>query len=161
MFRCALIPLLVCQLTACDGATADAGADRKALAERFFRGVYGCVPSVVPDLAGDSVLISYPIFDELFKTPVIRGREDVDSFAAGFCTRWKDAQILIHETIGEEDRVVLMWSFRARNVASSEGGRWGGISLFRFDDAGSIIAEIGEESEPGPFERLTDSTAVR
>ena len=31
---------------------------------------------------------------------------------------------------------------------------WGGITLFHFNESGKIIAEIGEESSPGPFERL-------
>jgi hypothetical protein len=58
--------------------------------------------------------------------------------------------------------VVLLWSFRARNVDSGpQGGPptneehvWGGITLIRFDGSGKIVAEIGEESAPGPLERL-------
>ncbi|MHC4090927.1 MAG: nuclear transport factor 2 family protein [Planctomycetota bacterium] len=154
MLRGGWVALILCQLVACDGGTAGAALDRKALAEQFFRGVYGCEPSVVPDLGADSILISYPIFEDLFNTPAIRGRENVEEFARGFCSRWKNAQITIREAIAEGDRVVLIWSFRARNVASGQESSWGGISLFRFDDAGKIIAEIGEESDPGPLERL-------
>jgi hypothetical protein len=28
------------------------------------------------------------------------------------------------------------------------------VTLFRFDQAGKIVAEVGEESEPGPMGRL-------
>jgi hypothetical protein len=31
---------------------------------------------------------------------------------------------------------------------------WGGITLIRFNEAGKIEAEIGEESEPGSIERM-------
>jgi hypothetical protein len=130
MRRNGWLVLMLCQLIACDGAAAGAAAERKLLAERFFRGVYGCEPAAVPELASDSVLISYPIFEELFNTPTIRGRENVEEFAVGFCSRWKDAQITIHEAIADGDQVVLVWS------------------------SGRIVVEIGEESEPGPVERV-------
>ncbi len=157
MRRTACLTLVLCQLLACNGRTVDQAAEQSMLAERFFRGVYGCNPSVVSTLAADSVLISYPIFTELFDTPAIRGRSKVEAFASGFCSRWQDAQITIHEAIADADRVVLVWGFRAREVASGAPHSWGGISLFRFDDAGRIVAEIGEESEPGPIERVSAS----
>ena len=69
----------------------------------------------------------------------------------------------------EGNRVVLVWSFRARNVGSVRPGEppihreqsWGGITLIRFDNAGKIVAEIGEESAPGPEARLQGGTAVK
>lgn len=131
----------------------------KLLAERFFRGVYGGDPSVVDDLAGADVVISYPIFARLFNTPAIRGREAVKAFAVGFGTRWRDGQVTIHEAIEDKDRVVLLWSFRARRADSDEQHSWGGISFFRFDETGKIIAEVGEESEPGLYARLANSLA--
>jgi hypothetical protein len=152
---------LLCQLIACNSTTVHSTAERKALAERFFRGVYGCDPSVVQELGGDDIVISYPIFQNLFDTPAIRGREAVEQFATGFCNRWKDAQITIHEAVAERDNVVLVWSFQARNVESGQQAAWGGITLFRFDGTGKIVAEIGEESEPGPVERLAADGATR
>jgi len=154
--------LLVLLVNACSNTSADMEAERKAQAERFFRGVYGGDPSVVDDLAGDEIAATYPIFEKLFNTPVIKGREAVKKFATGFATRWTDAQITIHEAIAEDDRVVLLWSFRARNISTvQEDGQptiqersWGGITLIRFNESGKIVAEIGEESEPGPFKRL-------
>ena len=58
--------------------------------------------------------------------------------------------------------MVLMWSFRARDAGLGLQGnpptyqehRWGGITLFHFDESGRIEAEIGEESTPGPVGRL-------
>lgn len=135
--------------------------EHKISAEKFFRGVYGCNPSVVDNLAADNIYITYPIFEELFNTPKIKGRKAVKDFVTGFCNRWKDAQINIHESIAEANEVVLIWSFKARRVISSSNGTdstghmqsWGGITLYRFNDEGKISAEIGEESAPGPFER--------
>ncbi len=156
-------------LSACSNTTANTEAEYKARAERFFQGVYGCDPSVVDDLAGDDIVVSYPIFEKLFNAPAIRGREAVNNFATGFCSRWADAQITFHEAVAEGDRVVLVWSFRARDIGSAqqdvpptnEEHSWGGITLFRFDGAGKIVAEIGEESEPGPVERLEAGDPAR
>ena len=54
-----------------------------------------------------------------------------------------------------------MWTFSARNTGSIAGKQpdnqihtWGGVSIFRFNSEGKIISEVGEESTPGPFERL-------
>lgn len=157
--------LLVC-LVACRGPGEDVTAVRIATAERFFRGVYGCDSSVVDELASDDVVVSYPIFKTIFATSSIRGRAAVRKFASGFCERWAEPHITIHESVGDEDKVVLVWSFRARNVGSARQGiqpthqehSWGGITLYRFDKNGKIVAEIGEESEPGPIQRLSDET---
>lgn len=150
----ALLPGL---LIACSGAVSDPSATHKARAERFFRGVYGCVPSVVPELAADDVVVSYPVFQTLFDVSAIRGRDAVEEFATQFCSEWKEAEIEIDETVAEGANVVFLWSFQARNVASGERESWGGITLYRFDDAGKIVAEIGEESEPGPAARVAGS----
>jgi hypothetical protein len=149
-------------LNACSSTGVDMEAERKALAERFFRGVYGGNPSVVEDLAGDEIVSSYPIFEKLFNTPAIRGRKAVKDFAIGFSQRWTNTKFIIHEAVAEKDRVVLVWGFQARNVGTGPQGKpptnqeqsWGGITLFCFDEANKIVAEIGEESAPGPIERL-------
>ena len=57
---------------------------------------------------------------------------------------------------------MLIWSFEGKRVTptqdelhpTNEVHKWGGITLIRFDDAGRITAEVGEESEPGPVGRL-------
>ena len=128
-----VLPLLI----GCSSERAGTDSERKAVAERFFRGVYGGDPSVVDELAGPDIVVSYPIFQELFNTPALRGRVAVRDFASGFGQRWVDARITIHEAVEEEDRVVLVWSFQARNVgssrpdlpASSEERAWGGMAL--------------------------------
>ena len=133
----------------------------KAIAEEFFRGVYGGDASVVDSLAAEDIVSSYPIFKKLFDSPALRGREAVKKFAIRFGQRWKEAEVTVHEVIKEDNKVVLFWSFRARNVGSetpddetmNQQHSWGGITLFLFDDIGKIIAEIGEESVPGPFSR--------
>ena len=154
-------------LNACNHTSVNIENERKELAEQFFRGIYGCNPSVVDDLAGEDIVISYPIFQKLFDAPALRGRNAVMDFATGFCSRWTDAEITIHETVAEGDKVVLLWSFQARSVVSADNNlppanqeqHWGGITLFRFDKANKIVAEIGEESDPGPFERVGAETS--
>lgn len=147
---------------ATSGGAGGVREDRIASAERFFRGVYGGDSSVVDILASDDIVVSYPIFMSLFGAPAIRGRAAVREFASGFSIRWTDPRIDVHEAVGSNDRVVLVWSFRGRNVGSARPERqptnrehsWGGITLYRFDTHGKIVAEVGEESEPGPMERL-------
>jgi hypothetical protein len=141
--------------------------ERKILAERYLRGVYGGDPSVVDALAAENVVSSYPIFARLFGTPALHGQQAVKRFVRGFSSRWTEAQVTIHEAIAEEERVVFLWSFCARRVDDTETApppdsplhAWGGITLFRFNTAGRITAEIGEESTPGPWARLTDRPA--
>ncbi|TFG72044.1 MAG: hypothetical protein E4H27_03395 [Anaerolineales bacterium] len=158
-------------LNACGDTNGGRESERKALAERFFRGVYGCDPSVVDELAADSVVVSYPIFERLYNTSALRGRKAVRDFAERFCSRWSDAQFTFHEAVAERDRVVLLWSFSARFVSSETGQpnqppvnqkqSWGGITLYRFNEVGKIVAEIGEESAPGPFERVDVGESVK
>ena len=137
--------------------------EQKKLAEEYIRGIYGCDSTVVDELAADNIAVSYPIFQKLFNTPAIRGREAVKHFVTHFCNKWKDRQITFHDVVAESSKVVLVWSFKARNAGSiqpddSTTGQvesWGGITLIRFNKDGKIEAEIGEESHPGPIERIT------
>ncbi|HKK21111.1 MAG TPA: nuclear transport factor 2 family protein [candidate division Zixibacteria bacterium] len=132
------------------------------LALDWFRGVYKSDPAVIESLGSDNVTVSYPVFQRLFNSPVIRGKEQVKAFARRFASKWAEPRITIHETITEANQVVLVWSFEARNVAplregaeaSNEVESWGGITLIRFNDEGKVAAEVGEESDPGPFARL-------
>ncbi len=136
---------------------------QKILAEKYFRGIYGCDSSVVDNLASEDITVSYPIFQKIFNKSAIRGRVAVKRFVSHFCSVWTDARIKFHEAVAESDKVVLVWSFQARNVGSVQPGvqprgeveRWGGITLVRFNDAGKIEAEIGEESNPGPVGRVS------
>lgn len=158
------VPLIL--LVSCGSSDTAFRSERKAVAERFFRGVYGGDVSVVDELAAPDIVVSYPIFQELFNTPVIKGREATKEFARGFAQRWADASVTIHEAIAEDDQVVIVWSFRARNVGSARSDQppsnqeeaWGGITLYRFNPEGEIAVEVGEESEPGPHERLSGET---
>jgi len=155
MRKSGLLLLILCPLVSCSNDAGGPAAERKLAAERFMRGVYDCEPSVVQELAADSVLISYPIFHEMFGTPAIRGEEDVEAFASRFCSRWKDVTLTITDAVADSDRVVFAWDFEARDVASDQRQRWGGITLYRFNASGKIVAEIGEESSPGPIARLS------
>lgn len=149
-------------LHACGGTGGSREAERKALVERFFRGLWGCDPAVIDELAAADIVVSYPIFQNLYQTPAIRGREAAKELSTNFCKTWAEAEFTIHEAVAEDDRVVLLWSFRARNVGPTQPGQpptyrehgWGGMTFFRFDESNKIVAEIGEESEPGPFGRL-------
>lgn len=161
-----LIMLLPLILAGCGGAGSTPSA--RDTAETYLRGVYGCGPGLVEQTAAEDIVISYPVFESLFGTPAIRGRDAVKQFAERFCSRWSDMELKVHETVVEDDRVVLVWEFSATpaGAAAGETGSaageanpnpresWGGISFIRLDDAGRVIEEIGEESSPGPIARV-------
>ncbi len=159
-----IIILFFIALNGCQNTDSPLKEDYTATAVEFFNGIYGCDSTVVDRLASPDVIITYPIFEKLFNTRVLRGQQVVRRFAAGFCSRWAEPQITIHRAISEGENVVLVWSFRARNVGSAlpdtppsnKIESWGGITLFQFDENGKVLAEIGEESVPGPAAR-TDS----
>ncbi len=46
----------------------------KTLAEQYFCSVYGDDPTVIDDLASEEIVATYPIFEELFGRPALRGR---------------------------------------------------------------------------------------
>ena len=142
--------------------SADSKSERIATAEEYFRGIYGGDPSVVDRLTSENIVVSYPIIQNVAGTPAIRGRDAVKALVARFGKKWADPHYEFHETVCEGDRVVLLWSFHARSLAETPPGQaksdddysWGGITLIRFDENGKISAEIGEESNPGPYERV-------
>jgi len=156
-------PLMtIALLLAITSAIQSAPAERplSGVAERYFRGVYGCNPAVVQELASPDIVVTYPIFASLFGKPVLRGRDAVTAFAEHFCRKWADPELVFHDAVSDERRVVLVWSFRARDTEAASGeaeSAWGGISLLRFDAEGRITAEIGEESTPGPMGRLGET----
>ena len=159
--RSLIIILALCLFSACETSKIT-NQERKQLAEQLFRSVYGGDTSQIDSLVSDDVVSSYPIFEQLFGTKAIRGRESLKNFAIGFGERWNDAQVTIREAIAEDESVVLLWSFSAKrmkteqdsSVVAGQEYSWGGITLYHFNESGKIIAEIGEESSPGPFERL-------
>ncbi len=136
---------------------------QSAVAEQYFRGVYCGNPAVVAELAAEDIVISYPIFAKLFNKPTLRGKEAAWKFAEDFSNNWLDAELTVHEVVAVPNKVVLVWSYSARQIGSQIEGveptnqvhSWGGITLFCFNQEGKIEAEIGEESEPGPMARLT------
>ena len=131
-------------------------------AELLFRSVYeGGNITNIENLTNEEIVASYPIFEQIFNKNAIHGREAYKQFAIGFNTRWKNCRVTIDETIRQEDKVVLIWSFSAQRVnenepnnSSDQQHNWGGITFFRFDESGKIIEEIGLESTPGPFGRM-------
>lgn len=162
MYLIVLLLSVLSLLNVPDRAYDDKAQERKALAERYFQGIYECNLSVIDELADENIVVSYPIFETLINTPTNQGREAVKNFHSGFCKRWTDTKLTIHESVAEGNKVVLIWSFKARNMASYQRGdpddkqiqSWGGISVFHFNESDKIVAEFGEESQPGPYRRL-------
>ena len=156
-----MLILALCFFSACE-TVKNADTERKTIAEQYFRSVYGGDTSKIDSLVSDDVVSSYPVYEQLLGTKVIRGREALKEFALGFGERWKDPKIRIDEAVAEDESVVLEWTFSATRTnttpdSSLVGGQkysWGGITLFHFNESGRITEEIGEESSPGPFERL-------
>jgi len=161
----ALAASLFLLVTACRQSAPDLRSQRIAAAERYIAGLYGSDPSVVDALASDDIVVSYPIFEKLYGTSALRGREAVKALAVRFGQKWANPKVAFDEAIFEGNTVVLVWSFRARNIAPlstdeptpNQEQSWGGITVIRFDEAGKILAEVGEESTPGPSQRLHDA----
>jgi hypothetical protein len=155
---------LLLAVVACSTGEVSSVEDHAATAESFFRSVYGCASESLEELANPNVVVSYPIFDTLYDTPVIRGRAAVLEFSRSFCRRWGETSISVDEVINDDDRVVLVWSFSAGDQRAEDSSQarqsWGGISVFSFDDSGRVIQEVGEESSPGPTARLGTSPTL-
>jgi len=139
----------------------DAAAKRKSLAVSFLRGIYTGDPSVVDQIAAPDIVVSYPIFGDIFETPAIRGRDAVRDFAIGFGKRWSNAVVTVHQVMADGDAVVLFWEFQAQssnpaNSSDAESSKhaWGGVTLYRFNESNQIMLELGEESTPGPVARI-------
>ncbi|MBZ0328300.1 MAG: ester cyclase [Altibacter sp.] len=162
VFKVLLVGLCtISMFCACESKQTES-EQHKDMAKQLFRSIYGGDPSLIDNLVSDDVISSYPIFEQLFGTKAINGRESLKNFATGFGERWNDANVTFHEAIAENKRVVLVWSFSATRVKTEQDSsvvagkqyNWGGITIFHFNEDGKIIAEIGEESSPGPFERI-------
>ena len=139
----------------------NAVAKRKSLAIDFLRGIYTGDSSVVDQIAASDIVVSYPIFTDVFNTPVIRGRDAVRDFAIGFGKRWIDASVTVRHVMADGDAVVLVWEFQARSADPDNSGdaeqsreAWGGVTLYRFNESNEIMLELGEESTPGPVARV-------
>jgi len=153
--------LVLCFALVGMGCSADEGhspGNHASTAESFFRAIYGCAPERLTDVANPDVAVSYPVFETLFDTQVIRGVDAVTAFSDSFCRRWEEPSITIDDVIGDAGRVVLVWSFSARERLADDPSQarqsWGGISVFSFDDLGRVLSEVGEESSPGPAARM-------
>ena len=136
-------------------------AEHKETAERFFRAVYSGDSETVSELAAENIVLSYPVIEQVYGTPALQGREALLVLVGRFGARWTDVRIRIHESIAEGDDVVLFWDYAARAATAAEDTppaerehAWGGITLYRFDEAGKIVLELGEESAPGPIARI-------
>jgi len=130
-----------------------------ARAERYFRGEYGGRPEVVDELASDRVIVSYPIFEEIYGKAALRGKEDVKVLCANFVRKWVDRKLDIREVIVDDKRVVMIWGLQARFVNNEDDEpsapiEWAGISVLCFDENGKIEKEYGLESPPGAFSQL-------
>ena len=151
------LALLLIGVGGCVPST-DQGSAAETTAQAFFRAVYGCTGEPLDSLAHPEVRMSYPIFAERLGTAVLEGREAVERFSAGFCQRWSNPEVTVHEALSDSGHVVLVWSYTAIDAGAGAAGdrevSWGGISVFEVDESGLVVAEYGEESTPGPIARL-------
>ncbi|MGB0714903.1 MAG: nuclear transport factor 2 family protein [Phycisphaerae bacterium] len=164
-FLVAILPMLV--TFGCGPPKHRVTRQSATIAEQYFRAVYSGDVELVEELTADDVVVSYPVFQRVFNKPALEGRQDVAAFSRRFSSRWADREITIHDTLTDGDDVAIIWSFRARPTDTDglqSGGSpydddkglrdWGGISIVRLNSAGKIVAEFGEESEPGPMGRM-------
>ncbi len=134
-------------------------AERKKLAVEFRCGIHTGDPSVVDRIAAPDIVISYPIFDEIFQSPTIQGRDAVRDFAVGFSRRRVDATVAVRYVMADRDAVVLVWEFEARSTGPGSPGEaestmkaWGGVTLYRFNESDQIVLELGKESSPARWQ---------
>ncbi len=85
-----IVPLLI---NSC--GTVNNKEELKALAEKYFHGIYGCDTSVVDEIAAKNIEISYPIFERIFGTPVIKGRDSVKNFVKHFAAPGKLYKLML------------------------------------------------------------------
>ena len=156
-----LVMAVLLPLNACSADKSDLEATRKQIAIDFLLGEYSGDLAVVDRLAAPEIVVSYPVFEEIFDSASIRGRQAVRDFAAGFAKRWIDRELTIYQVVAQGDTVVVVWGFRARYAGSDSpddtseaDSSWGGVTLFRFNSKDQIAFEIGEESSPGPSGRV-------
>ena len=74
---------IISMLCACNSEQTDT-EQHIDMAEQLFRSIYGGDPSLIDNLVSDDIVSSYPIFEQLFGTKAIRGRESLKNFAIGF-----------------------------------------------------------------------------
>ena len=152
-----VIPLFtLCLILSSCETNKETNQEHKRIAEQLFRNVYGSNYTKIDSLISDDMEASYPVFEQIFGSKVIRGREAYKNFAIGFNRRWTDAQVTIRESIAENESVVLVWSFSARRIKTEQDSsgvekqqyRWGGFTLYHFNKSGKIISESGIEDSP-------------
>lgn len=158
-----IVPALL-SIFGCAANVSVVDAKREDTAIEFLRGIYTGDSSVVDRLAAPGIVVSYPIFEEVFGEPTIVGREGVRDFAEGFGERWIDGEVIVHDVVIRGDTAIVIWGFQARRAVPDSADRstmaetaWGGITLYRFDDDNRIVFEIGEESTPGPAARIPEA----
>ncbi|CAG5087748.1 nuclear transport factor 2 family protein [Parvicella tangerina] len=153
--KLSIIVFTFCLLTACETYKNNTEEFKKH-SEQLFHSVYGGNLSEIDSLISDDIVASYPIFEQIFGSKSIQGREAYKNFAIGFNKRWTDAKINIHETIAEDKSVVLVWSFSAKRIKTEQDTSeveknlysWDGITLYHFNEMGEVISETGKEGSP-------------
>ncbi len=154
-FRLFLLLLLGGGLVACLHHESN-GPDLADRAKEYLRAVYQNQPDQISEYIAEDMVMTYPIFQELFGKPGFRGSNEVENFARGFNERWEEGDLVIHEALQNDSKIALVWSFSAIWSADTSRQRqhWGGITLLHFNESGQIIAEAGLENALGPHELL-------
>jgi len=162
LYVCLILIAPVISLSYSDKSNQQGTELKKEHAKQFFRNVYAGDSSVLEELIDDNFVSTYPAYKELFNKPGFKGKKEFIDFSNGFKQRWKEGEIVFHEIIAEDNRVVLLWSFSAKRTSSTnpmdvnaaQKFTWGGITMIYFNQSGKIIAEVGLENDPGPYELL-------
>jgi len=75
------------------GSAEVATPSHRAAAEGFFRGMFGCDSSAIDEYGAEAVVVSCQIFETLYATSAIEGRDAVTEFSANFCRKWGDTRV--------------------------------------------------------------------
>ncbi len=130
-------------------------------AMQYFKSVYVEDSGQLEKLISDNIVVTYPVFQEIFNKVGFSGKEEVIQFANHFKQKWYERSVKFRDVITEENKVVLIWTCTGKQVAENptntddaQKQTWGGITVIYFNDSGKINAEFGLENDTGPFELL-------
>jgi len=129
--------------------------NNKTIAQRLIR-VWGDGDlDLVSELASPSLVVRYPILPK-----VIESSGAFRQVLASFRSAFAGASLRVEETIAEDEKVVVRWTFSGTHKGNLLGipptGKfvtWTGITIYRIVD-GKVVEEQGEEDFAGFFRQI-------
>lgn len=124
--------------------------DNREVAKRFIH-IWGDGDlQLIDELADPQIEVAYPVLPR-----TIRGSRLFKRIMEGFRSSFPDSSLRIEETMAEDDRVLVRWTFSGTQSgpllsfsASGKKVTWTGMTVYHFRE-GRIARELGEEDMLG------------